>query len=66
LDFVTEFKNNQLTIVVGSSWPKDEKILVDYINSMTHQVKFIIAPHNIKRADSRITKVDCKANGFVF
>jgi len=49
LDFVTEYKNNQLTIVVGSSWPKDEKILVDYINSMTHQVKFIIAPHNIKK-----------------
>jgi 3-deoxy-D-manno-octulosonic-acid transferase len=49
LDFVTEFKNNQLTIVVGSSWPKDEKILLDYINSMTHKVKFIIAPHNIKK-----------------
>ncbi len=49
LDFVTEFKNKQLTIVVGSSWPKDEKILLDYINSMTHQVKFIIAPHNIKK-----------------
>jgi 3-deoxy-D-manno-octulosonic-acid transferase len=49
LDFVTEFKNKQLTIVVGSSWPKDEKILVDYINLTTHQVKFIIAPHNIKK-----------------
>jgi 3-deoxy-D-manno-octulosonic-acid transferase len=49
LDFITEFKDNKLTIVVGSSWPKDEKILVDYINSMTHQVKFIIAPHNIKK-----------------
>ena len=49
LDFIAEFKNKQLTIVVGSSWPKDEKILVDYINSMTHQVKFIIAPHNIKK-----------------
>ena len=49
LDFITEFKDNKLTIVVGSSWPKDEKILVDYINSMTHQVKFIIAPHNINK-----------------
>lgn len=48
LDFITEFKNNQLTIVVGSSWPKDEKILVDYINTTKHEVKFIIAPHNIK------------------
>ena len=48
LDFISEFKNNLLTIVVGSSWPKDEKILVDYINSTKHPVKFIIAPHNIK------------------
>jgi 3-deoxy-D-manno-octulosonic-acid transferase len=48
LDFISEFKNNQLAIVVGSSWPKDEKILVDYINSTKHPVKFIIAPHNIK------------------
>jgi 3-deoxy-D-manno-octulosonic-acid transferase len=48
LDFITEFKNKQLTIVVGSSWPKDEKILFDYINETKQQVKFIIAPHNIK------------------
>lgn len=48
LDFISEFKNNTLTIVVGSSWPKDEKILVDYINSTKHKLKFIIAPHNIK------------------
>ena len=49
LDFITEFKDHKLTIVAGSSWPNDEKILVDYINSMTHQVKFIIAPHNINK-----------------
>jgi 3-deoxy-D-manno-octulosonic-acid transferase len=48
LDFISDFKNNRLTIVVGSSWPKDEKILVDYINATSHQVKYIIAPHNIK------------------
>jgi 3-deoxy-D-manno-octulosonic-acid transferase len=48
LDFISEFKNNTLAIVVGSSWPKDESLLVDYINSTSHNVKFIIAPHNIK------------------
>ncbi|TRX39056.1 3-deoxy-D-manno-octulosonic acid transferase [Flavobacterium restrictum] len=48
LDFIAEFKNNTLTIVVGSSWPKDESILVDFINTTTLKVKFIIAPHNIK------------------
>lgn len=46
LDFIEEFKNNTLTIVVGSSWPKDETLLVNYINS-SNNVKFIIAPHNI-------------------
>lgn len=49
LDFIAAFKNNTLTIVVGSSWPKDENLLVDFINSTPHKVKFIIAPHNIKK-----------------
>ena len=48
LDFISEFKNNTLTIVAGSSWPKDESFLVDYINKTQNKVKFIIAPHNIK------------------
>jgi 3-deoxy-D-manno-octulosonic-acid transferase len=48
LDFIETFKNDTLTIVVGSSWPKDESLLVDYINQTSEKVKFIIAPHNIK------------------
>ena len=48
LDFIETFKNNSLTIVVGSSWPKDENLLVKYINTSSENVKFIIAPHNIK------------------
>ena len=48
LDFISDFKNNTLTIVVGSSWPKDETLLTNFINSNTLNIKFIIAPHNIK------------------
>ena len=48
LDFISDFKNNTLTIVVGSSWPKDEDLIVNFINSNTFNVKFIITPHNIK------------------
>ncbi|AOW09224.1 3-deoxy-D-manno-octulosonic acid transferase [Flavobacterium gilvum] len=48
LDFVSQFKNNKTTIVIGSSWPKDETILAEYINSCKDDIKFIIAPHNIK------------------
>lgn len=48
LEFVEEFKNNELCLVAGSTWPEDEKILIDYINSTSHKLKIIIAPHNIK------------------
>lgn len=48
LDYIEEFKNETTTIVVGSSWPKDENLLVTFINQCSNEVKFIIAPHNIK------------------
>lgn len=48
LEFIEKFKNNTLTIVVGSSWPKDEELLINFINNNAYDIKFIIAPHNIK------------------
>ena len=48
LDFMDHFKNKTITIVIGSSWPKDESLLVNFINKNNEKVKFIIAPHNIK------------------
>jgi 3-deoxy-D-manno-octulosonic-acid transferase len=48
LEFIEKFKNDALTVVIGSSWPKDEELLINYINSTNQNVKFIIAPHNIK------------------
>lgn len=48
LDFIENFKNNAPIIVIGSSWPKDEALIAEYINQTPDNVKFIIAPHNIK------------------
>lgn len=53
LDFIDSFvsfgmTSKATTIVVGSSWPKDESLLVNFINSSPNATKFIIAPHNIK------------------
>ncbi|OXB06091.1 3-deoxy-D-manno-octulosonic acid transferase [Flavobacterium pectinovorum] len=61
LDYIEKFKNNQTTIVIGSSWPKDEALIAEYINQAPDDVKFIIAPHNIKTEQisnlkSQITK----------
>lgn len=49
LDFVEEFKQDKLTVVAGSTWQPDEKLLVNYINQCDENTKFIIAPHTIKQ-----------------
>ena len=48
LDYIAAFKNHCTTIVIGSSWPKDELIISQFINTAPQNCKFIIAPHNIK------------------
>ncbi len=48
LDYIKDFKNKITTIVIGSSWTKDENLIINYINQCSNNVKFIIAPHNIK------------------
>ena len=65
LEFIEEFKNNSLTIVVGSSWPKDETMLVSYINS-AENVKFIIAPHNIKTEQIQALKNNISKKTILF
>ena len=49
IDFIAEFKQNKTCMVIGSSWPDDEELLVPYINeNISEDLKYIIAPHNIK------------------
>ncbi|MEZ4798053.1 MAG: glycosyltransferase N-terminal domain-containing protein [Flavobacteriaceae bacterium] len=48
LNFVKTFKQNSLCVVIGSSWPEDEALLVKFINEDPSNTKYIIAPHNIK------------------
>lgn len=47
VECIEKFKGDALCVVAGSTWPEDEAILIDYINSSS--AKFIIAPHNLKR-----------------
>lgn len=48
LDFMEEFKGNQLCVVAGSTWPEDEDLLLETINESSEDVKFVIAPHALK------------------
>jgi len=47
LPFMDNFTANSLCIVCGSTWPEDELVLLDSINSASEYVKFVIAPHKI-------------------
>ncbi|WP_178985895.1 3-deoxy-D-manno-octulosonic acid transferase [Winogradskyella helgolandensis] len=49
VSFIEEFKGEKLCVVFGSSWPDDDKLYMDFINKNDKpDVKFVIAPHNIK------------------
>jgi 3-deoxy-D-manno-octulosonic-acid transferase len=65
LDFIAQFKDSTVTIVVGSSWPKDEDFIVNFINSTALNVKFIIAPHNIKDEQIQNSKQHQPKNCFI-
>ena len=47
LDFMDLFKQDLFCLVCGSTWPKDESILINYINNFSNNTKFIIAPHDV-------------------
>lgn len=48
LQFIEDFKDNKICIVAGSTWPEDEDLLEEFINNSSAEVKFILAPHDIK------------------
>lgn len=58
LDFAEEFKNDQTCIVFGSTWPEDEDLFLDFLNSSSNDLKFIIAPHKIEK--EKIEKLKSK------
>lgn len=48
VDFITDFIGKEKAIVFGSSWQEEEK-MATMITEKNHQVKIIIAPHDLKR-----------------
>ena len=46
ISLIELFSKNKKTIIIGSSWPKDEKILIQYIKSHPEN-NYVIAPHEV-------------------
>jgi len=48
LPIIQKFKGDDTVLCAGSSWPPDEDIILDYLNSKSsNEIKLIIAPHDI-------------------
>lgn len=50
IPMIEQFKGNNQLVVAGSTWKPDEDILCQYIEAHP-EIKFIIAPHETKRAN---------------
>lgn len=58
---IEAFAKGQKTVIVGSSWPKEEELIGQYINdSADDDLRFIIAPHDIHQ--DRIEKLMSSIN----
>ena len=67
LDFIKVFKDNKLCIVIGSSWPEDESLIIEFINNYVGiPIKFIIAPHNIKSKQIENIQTNLKKPAILF
>ncbi|MCF6213996.1 MAG: 3-deoxy-D-manno-octulosonic acid transferase, partial [Flavobacteriaceae bacterium] len=61
LTFIDSFTKDKTTLVVGSSWPEDEQIILNYINNFASKnEKIIIAPHNIHESEIEQLINSCK------
>lgn len=47
VEYIEEFKADKQLLVCGSTWPSDDEILIEYLNSSTSEIKTVLAPHNI-------------------
>ena len=67
LDFIEIFKQDKLCVVAGSTWPEDDALFIDFINSeASKDIKFIIAPHNIKSSQIASFQEKLKTNTLLF
>ncbi|WP_339624881.1 glycosyltransferase N-terminal domain-containing protein [uncultured Winogradskyella sp.] len=66
ISFINTFKQDKLCVVFGSTWPDDDKLFIDYINKSDGDIKFIIAPHDIKTSYIESLKSQLKVKTVCF
>ena len=60
IEKVERFCNGAPAVVCGSTWPPDEELLINYINSYNGTYKWIITPHEIGEGHIKAILEKCK------
>ncbi|HCT29514.1 MAG TPA: 3-deoxy-D-manno-octulosonic acid transferase [Bacteroidales bacterium] len=47
ITLIEQFAGNSKVLVAGSTWPKDEEVIIEHFKTNPHNLKLIIAPHEI-------------------
>ena len=55
-----DFSKDKNTIICGSTWPEDERLITEFINSSNDDFRFIIAPHEIDEKHLKSIEIQCK------
>ncbi|MFP4621683.1 MAG: 3-deoxy-D-manno-octulosonic acid transferase [Bacteroidales bacterium] len=50
IPLIEHFRNGCFLLVAGSTWPKDENLLIDYFQNTSGSVKLILAPHEVHQS----------------
>ena len=62
---VVSFKANTFLLIAGSTWPEDEKLLIDtFVQLNTPDIKLLIVPHELSEAAQEKTIRKLEALGF--
>lgn len=50
IPIIEDFKQGQKVIIVGSSWPAEERMIARFVKEGPKDIKFIIAPHEVHKS----------------
>ncbi len=69
LPLISEFKQDHKLFIAGSTWPEDEKILMNLLTDMSKSnspLKFIIAPHEISESKIKTLSSSLEEKGIKY
>ncbi len=58
IELIAQFKQSDLTLILGSSWPEEENLLSHYLEQPDNLLKIIIAPHDI--SERHLTQIEAR------